>query len=98
MRLYRIDRSNGLLEATIVGVDIREVQAQPDLDRKDVYATLGQARNSLAGELRVERDRWGDAIRRVEAINVRSFRTRDGLSEPTCEHGYNAGQVCGICG
>jgi hypothetical protein len=93
MRLYKIDRSKGLLDATIEGIEPTEV-----VSGVDTFATLGQARNALATEMRVERDKWGDAIRRVEAINARSFRWRGNLSEPTCEHGYNAGQVCGICG
>lgn len=76
MRLFKIDRSDGLLNATVVLADVGFVDECPE----GTYVTLTQARNSLANELRVERDKWGDAIRRVEAINLHTLKEQSGAT------------------
>jgi hypothetical protein len=71
VRLYQIYRGSGLINATVLAFDT-ELPHLKD-GENSVYGTLSVARQVLAAEQREQRDLWGDAIRRTEAINLKTI-------------------------
>lgn len=60
-------------ESTVLSLT-DEQAALPEWIEHPTYATLSQAKSVLVATMRSKRDRYNDAIRRVDAMNKSSVR------------------------